>query len=647
MKKITFLLTFFFFTHLVSSQDFEFGEVSIEELEETSLSFDKTAHAAILYKNQNTYLISNMSGAELVTEVHKRIKIYDKAGFDYVTEEISLYKSGSSKEDISKLKAYTYNLEDGKIVKTALDKDQIFETEVNKNFDEVKFTMPNVREGSVIEFQYKFRSPFIWNIDEFRFQYDIPIKHLRAEIRTPEGFKFNQTQKGFIRFSHEQSFKMDHRLGMNVNIYEYVLDNIPGLKEESYVDNINNYRSGVMFELVSIKLDNGTNKSYAQSWNDVAKTIGNTDDYKNELDKTRAFNDELDQLLLGVTDDVQKMKLVFSYVKQNIQWDGRDGKYFDNGIKKTIKEKKGNAADINLTLVAMLRYAGLEANPVIISTKDNSIPFFPTVDRLNYVLAYVKMNEEQYFLDGTDDFSDINTLPIRDYNWQGILVDSKNMVWKIIDIKEPDVSQNLYSINATLNEDGALQGVLKARYTKHGAYQFRRNFVSKNLESYISDHETKLEGIEISNYEAKNTNNYEGYVTESYDFNHENSCDIINGKIYIRPLSFLRLQSNPFVEDSREYPIDFGYPTKETYNIIIDVPEGYEVESMPDAAIIQLPNNLGGFKYLLDYQNRKIHLSINFEIAKAMISADNFEYLKEYFNQIVLKESEQIVLNKT
>lgn len=647
MTKFAFIAVFICFTQLVNSQDFKFGEVSIEELEETSLSFDKTAHAAILYQNQNTYLISNMSGAHLITEIHKRIKIYDKEGFDHVTEEISLYKSGSSQEDISKLKAYTYNLEDGKIVKTELDKDQIFENEVNKNYDQVKFTMPNVREGSVIEFQYKFRSPFIWNIDEFRFQYEIPIKHLRAEIRTPEGFKFNQTQKGFIRFSPEQSYKMDHRLGMNVNIYEYKLDNVPGLKEENYVDNINNYRSGVMFELVSIKLDNGTNRSYAQSWSDVAKTIGNTDDYKNELDKTRVFHEELDQLLSGESDDIKKMKLVFSYVKQNLQWNGRDGKYFDNGIKKTIKEKKGNAADINLTLVAMLRYAGLKANPVIISTKDNAIPFFPTVDRLNYVLAYVNIEDNQYFLDGTDDFSDINTLPIRDYNWQGILVDSENMIWKIIDIKEPEQCQNMYSMKATLNEDGELQGEFRARYTKHGAYQFRRNFVSKNLEAYISDHETKHDGIEISNYEAQNTNNYEGYVTESFDFNHENSSDIINEKIYIRPMNFLRLQSNPFVEDSREYPIDFGYPSKETYNITIEIPEGYEVESMPDPTIIQLPNNLGGFKYLLDYQNRQIQLSINFEIAKAMISAENFEFLKEYFNQVVIKESEQIILKKS
>lgn len=111
-----------------------------------------------------------------------------------------------------------------------------------------------MKEGSVIEFKYEIRSPYIWNINPLQFQYDIPVKRLEAEIRTPEGFKFRAAQKGYIAFYPENSIEMDHRLGWEVNIKKYMLNNVPSMKDESYVDNINNYRAGVMFELISVEL---------------------------------------------------------------------------------------------------------------------------------------------------------------------------------------------------------------------------------------------------------------------------------------------------------------------------------------------------------------------------------------------------------
>ena len=161
MKITVFILLFLSPLMYLNAQDIEFGEVSKEELLEEEYPLDKSANAVVLYKKQETYFISNNGSSDLITEIHERIKIYNKDGFDYATQRLSMYKSGSTSENISKLKAYTYNLENDKIVKTELDKDQIFENEVNYNYKEIKFTLPNIKEGSVIEYRYKLRSPFI------------------------------------------------------------------------------------------------------------------------------------------------------------------------------------------------------------------------------------------------------------------------------------------------------------------------------------------------------------------------------------------------------------------------------------------------------------------------------------------------------
>jgi hypothetical protein len=433
---------------------------------------------------------------------------------------------------------------------------------------------------------------------------------------------------------------------MTVDILTYTLADVPALKEENLVNNINNYRAGVMFELVSIEFTGQKPKYFSKTWGDVAKTIGNTDDYKKQLDKTKSFDETLDDVIADKLDNVEKMKSIFKYVKDNINWNGIDGKYFYNGIKKTLKEKKGNVADINLTLVAMLRYAGLNANPLVISTKENLVPFFPTVDRLNYVLAYVVINNKQYFLDATDEFSDINLLPIKDYNGEGILVNNNKMVWKKVGIKRPEPAIGQYVISANLSEEGAIEGSLKSRFKNHNAYKFRQSFKDADLDAFITEREKVFENIEISNYEAKNTDDYNGYVSESFEFYKESGADVIDNKIYIQPLLFLKLVENPFKLDKREYPIDFGHPLEDHYIVNITIPEGYTLESSPKPIVVKIPNNLGEFKYLPKVVGNKILLSAVFEIKDEIMYADSYLFLKEFFNQIINKEAEQIVLTK-
>lgn len=627
------------------AQEIEFGKVSKEELLEDSYVNDQSANAAVLYKYQNTYLLATNGNVELLTDIHERVKIYNKEGFDYATHEVNLFKSGSARETVTKIKAYTYNIENGKIVETSLDKDQIFKTEVSYNYDQTKFTMPNIKEGSVLEYKYTIRSPFFFSIDEFRFQYDIPIKKIEAEIRTPEGYRFNRTNKGYLSFFPKVETKRDNRIGMNVVSTKYFLDNIPALKDESYVDNIDNYRAGVMFELVSVELP-GYYKSYSRSWGDVAKTIGNSDDYENKLDKTNSFKDELEELLSGTTDQVEKMELIFKYVKDNIKWNGIDGKGFYYGIKKALKEKKGNAGDINLTLVAMLRDAGIKANPVVISTKDNFIPFFPTVNRLNYVIAYAEIGDKKYFMDATDEFSDINLLPVKDYNWKGIYIDNNNMIWKEIELQSPEPAISQYSMTVDLNDEGEVSGHVMARHTNHSALNFREAYKNSDEESFIIKQEEKYDNIEISNYEVKNTDTYEGYVEESFDYYQEVGADIIDDKIYFQPTSFLRIKENPFKLDERKFPIDFGYPFVQKIIATITMPEGYKLESQPEPMVMKIPDDLGVFKFLPKVLGNKIQLIVNFEINNAQIYTDHYLFLKEFFNQMIIKENEQIVLTK-
>jgi len=388
--KTTLIILITFLSIQTFAQEIEFREVSKEELKQRKSAIDTAAGAEILYYNKEVYYDVSFTSVHLITEVHKRIKFYNNRPEDlaYATEKLYLYVEDEP-EEVSKIRAYTYNLVGGEVEETKLDRKQIFDKELSRRFNEVSFTMPKVNKGSVIDIYYKLRSPYFFNIEELKFQFDIPAEKITATISTPEEFIFKVIPKGNVLPTSSLETKMDQRLGSIANIYNFSAQDIPALKEELLVDNIENYRGGILFELMSTKDSYGNIKSFSKSWGDVAKSIAYSNDYEDEIKKTNIFEDDIDALIAN-TDQKQSLELakkIFKHSKSNLKWNDEKSKYFDKGIRKAYKEKSGNSADINLSLVAMLRYAGFNATPVVISTRDNLKPIFPTLDRLNYVIV--------------------------------------------------------------------------------------------------------------------------------------------------------------------------------------------------------------------------------------------------------------------
>ncbi len=181
------------------TQEADFGAVTKEQILEQTYPADPSASAAVLYRDisvQFEYMPSE--GFHVITHVHERIKIYTKEGFRYATVFENLYKNKSEKESLGNLRAFTYNLEGEEIVKSKIKGSDTFTKTLNKYYDQETFTMPNVKEGSVIEYQYRLDSPFAYSIDEIRLQYDIPIKKQDVSVAVPEYFYFKPVMKGYL-----------------------------------------------------------------------------------------------------------------------------------------------------------------------------------------------------------------------------------------------------------------------------------------------------------------------------------------------------------------------------------------------------------------------------------------------------------------
>jgi len=652
------------------AQDYSYGKVSKEELLEKNNPSDESAAATYLYKYRKTYFeYLPGQGFRLYTDVHERIKIYTKEGFDYATKKIDLYKNGSSIEKVGSLKAMTYNLENGKITTDKLKKDGEFETELSQNRNQKSFTMPNVKEGSVLEYRYIITSPFVANIDEFVFQHDIPVKKLEAVLEAPEYFNFRINMKGFLnvvpkvesenrKLNIQQRVAQDSRTGIGArtkmetgtidfqsNISSYDLANIPALKEEPYVNGIDNYRSGVKYELSYIKFPNSPVENYSTIWEDVVKTIYESADFGAEMDKKSYYKDDIETLMSSIEDNQQKVYAIFNFAKGKVKWDGNYGKYTSKGVKKAYKEGTGNVADINLMLTSMLRYAGFDANPVLLSTRNNGIPLFPTREGYNYVICSVESPEGLVLLDASSVYSEPNVLPFRTLNWQGRLIKEDGSSVNV-DLYPKTKSTKKVFLNAQINENSGIEGKVRVSYNKHDAMNFRADYFKSTEDEFLEKLEGKNGGIEINDFLVKNAKDLKKSIVASYSYKMENGIDIIAGKMYLSPMFFLKTTENPFKLEKREFPIDFGYPSAQEVVATITIPEGYKVEALPEPAAIGLPDGMGVFKYKIMSNANSIQLKVSTAIEQPIIASYYYESLKEYYKKMVEKMNEKVVLSK-
>ncbi|SHM97414.1 Transglutaminase-like superfamily protein [Polaribacter sp. KT 15] len=671
MKKVLPLLLLLTTQLSILAQDYKFGKVSKEELEEKFYPLDSTADAAYLFKKRRTYFNYNQSsGFELITKIHERIKVYSKDGFDKATVIIPYYSSDNGKDEkIYGLKAYVFNSNKGKIVKKKLSNKNVFKEKVNDNWNQKKITMPDVKVGSVIDIKYEINSPFYYKIDDLEFQFDIPVKKLDYEVEIPEFYNFKVASKGYYiirpQLSVENSsivINSKQRTGVYVSKTTFSQDKIdyksnrsnfkatyiPALKNnEPFVSNINTYRGGLKYELESTNFVNigGDFRSYSNSWKQVAKQIYKSSSFGGELSKSSYYKDDLNKILAESKTEVDRLFNIYNFVKQRVKWNEYYGIYSDKGVRKAFKDRVGNVADINLMLTSMLRTSGLNADPVLVSTRANGVPFFPTIDGFNYVISVVELTSGGIvLLDATEPYSTPNILPTRALNWNGrrITKDGNSSWVKLATTKHATEDNN---IMVNISDDLMISGLYRTKFSNLSALTYRKNHNHLTEEAVVTGLEEKT-NVEIEDIKILNDKNIYKIPTRTIKFNSDGLIESVNGKLYIEPLLFLTERRNPFKLEERKFPVDFTTPWKVKNVVSIKIPEGYKIEAIPESFAIGLPDNLGVFKYQIQENAGKISTISSMQFNTAIVSPQYYESLKKFYGDLVKKQTEKIVLIK-
>lgn len=647
---ISFFLLFVLFANAQDKEN-EFGNVTVEELKEEFCSIDSMAHAAYLYKSQVLRCVQEMSGWYHETTVYEKIKIYDERGFDEAKKVISYYNSEKgSREKVSEIKAYTYVLENGEIKKIKLDKKEIFQEDDGKGWKAKKFTMPNLQKGVIVEWEYKISSPFVLYIDRLILQEAIPIKKYSGVLIIPEYFVFKLYKTGVLPIEISKISREMKVLKGKENLYLIETDSVPAFEEEAFMSNRKNFISSIDFDLSYVKFPGVSRKKYARdNWEEVAKIIFKTYDYNKNLKKKKYFEDDFLTLDLEGKSDKEKISVMLEHVKSKIKWNRsfKKGLSPDLGVKEAYQVGEGNAIDINLVLIAMLKRAGFKASPVMVSTREHGVSLFPSTKAYNYMIAAVEgIDEHPILLDATEKFSYLNVLPSRAINWFGRLV-REDFTSKDIYLNPTVYVLKTHQLNVKIREDLSVQGVLKTTFTTQNALRYRGKVNNLSLEAH-KDYIQEKYDVEVESLKTVFENNSGQPYTRLVGFSIEDAeaIETINEKLYIEPLFFLRSKTNPFKLEKRDYPVDFGYPWKNDYRIMIEIPEGYRVDYLPKDGSFDMRDHKGKYTYQMVQNGNLISVLFSVQVNSSAIAPEYYEDLKEFYRSNIAKQAEKIVLKK-
>lgn len=652
-----------FFTQAQEKNKIKFGKVTAEDFKPTHYEVDSSADAIVLADIGYSEMYGNSKGGfSLEFRNFRRARILKKPGYDIANVEIYLYTNGDNEEDLKNLKAVTYNLENGKVVETKLNaKSGVFKDQLNKNVVVKKFTFPNVKEGSIIEYEYKINSDFLFNLQPWRFQGNYPRLWSEYTVSLPEFYYYVTLTQGYQAYyikdqksstdnftlTDSRSAGASDRVNFTAGVtdFRYVMKDVPALKQEEFTSTLENHIAKIEFQLAELRYPL-TPRNIMGTWQQVCDELLKDEDFGETLSRDNPWlRDAVDEAIGSATTPLEKARNIYYYVQKNFTCTNYNGKYLQQPLKTVLSKRSGTAAEINLLLVAMLRKAGLGADPVMLSTRSHGYAYalYPLVDKFNYVICQFNVNGKDYYLDASRSRLGFGRLGSDCYNGHARVIDRRATAVELVSdtLRERKVT----SVFLVSSEKGELSGSMQQVPGYFESYRLRDRIKESGREKFVADMEKALNAkIESKSVMIDSLDRFEDPLAIKYSFQLENSGEDI---LYVNPMLAEGYKENPFKSAIRRYPVEMPYVIDETYLMQMQVPEGYVVDELPKQIMVKLNEREDVmFEYRISESNGYISLRSRLNFKRSFFQPDEYETLREFFNLVVKKHNEQIVFKK-
>jgi len=617
----------------------EWQPISQEELKMTALPEAPGAPAVYLYRQVDR------DDQEAHEYNYLRVKILTEEGRKQGDVEIPFFKEVGN---IHSIKARTIR-PDGSI---ANFDGKIYEKTIVKakgiKYLAKTFTLSDVQVGSIIEYYYM-KS---WD----RGLYFKEAHWILAEELYTRRAKFSlKPIPAFVlRWSWPVGLPQGTNPPKNENgMIHLETQNVPVFQIEDYMPPENELKMRVDF----VYSEGNTEKDPGKFWKNEGKSqfqrveefVGKRKAMEQAVAQIVAPNDTPEAKLQKIYARVQQMRNT-SYEREKTEQEQKREKRKDtNNVEDVWKNGYGSGRQLTWLYLGLVRAAGVEAYPVLVSRRDeyffNSGYMNPS--QLNDNVVLIKSNGKDVYCDPGTIFTPYGLLPWAETAVTGLRLDKEGGSWVTTSLPPGSASLIERKANLKLTETGSLEGKLTVTFSGLEALWRRieeRNEDATNRKKFLEDQVKEYipVGIEVDLTNKPDWGASSHNLVAEFDLKVPGWASGAGRRALLPVGLFGGPEKHVFEHANRVHPIYFPYPSEKADDLTIELPLGWQVNNLPP------PQNLDAKAalYSLKAENNKgtLHLTRQLNMDLLMVDLKLYPTLRNFFQVVRTGDEQQIIL---
>ena len=659
MKQIIAVLFLTTICGIINAQNLKFGKPTNEELVMTVYENDPDASAVVLCQLTTVSYTIDYFNYFVDYQVKKRIKILKDEGKEYANisfRYIFNEKEQNAQESVTEFSATAYNMENGKLSKTKINKEKIHTERLNEDYILAKFAVPQVKVGTVIEYEYTIHSNVYYHIYDWYAQEDIPVAYTKYELNIPTLFMFNvevngikpienEVTEGAIKYKATTNNLSEYGT-CKTNIYTCIGRDMPALKKDEFIWNIHDYTTKVTAELKGIYTPDQVYHEIRKTWDQIDDQLLSHPEFGGRMKDHSKYRDELEKLGIKNMEDLKdKVCATFTLLRNKLAWNGK----YDlspHPASDVIKRGSGSNADLNMILINMLGDVGVKAVPVIMSTRANGhLPqSYPSLNKINTFIVGIPNGASMLYLDASANNGYLNVLPPNLYSDQARIL-QKGEQGKWVNLQKIGDGKTIIDMEASLSADGVLDGTETVVYTGNTAANEREAFGNANDSIAFVGQKAKENDIEIIECQITGHKEFSPTVKETIHF--KKSGDLAGDVMYINPFPDIPIRNSPYLSSERLLPVEFPFKQFFSMNIRMKLPSSWELDEIPERIMVASSDNTISGHIAYDLASSDV-LTIQylFKLNNVLYTSDKYDTLKQLFDLFASRSKDMLVLKR-
>ena len=651
-----------------------FGQVSPEEVRMETYPLAPDADAVILL-DYGVVSFDLISRTPLVRYAYtRRIKVLTAAGAE-AQRQVRIEVEPDI-DQLADLQAATYSLNpEGEVVQFEVDRRTIRDERRRDGGREISFELPFVREGTVIEIAYVLKTKNFRTLRPWKFQHELPVRQSELHAFIPSVFTYRvllrgDTQNLLYTTEDFQSRMMERTdredwlrqrpdqtiaatdmwfAAMSRGKYDvYVMQALPAWEQEAFSPEAEDYVPQISFQLAENLISGTANPDIFDTWGELNRNmLRHTRQRRLRLKST-----DLATLLRKArvderTNERGKVAQVYRYLRQSYAWDSTYSLNYRH-LKGLLNDRRGSGSERNLLLLHVLRQAGIAASPVLISTLDHGRVqvVYPDRSQFNHLIVQARIEGTDMLLDLTGEVDRPGILPRNDLTELGYLLDSEGGRWVQLRSRNPIV-RYAYS-RFDLDAQGQLQGGISVTNQAYGAVLERARLAGyPDSQGYLRQRVLAgMSEFEISDSHIEASDTTDAPLVVNLDMETRDFVEVAGEYLIFNPMMAYGIRENPLPEDKRSTPLDLTYPLRDAHMLGLRIPPNYQIAQLPEPIRVVLPDDAGSFTYNVLQMDNIVHFTSTLYLNKTIYSPDEYQDIRTFFDYVVRKHQEDIILKR-